>query len=184
MSRALSVPMLRKAFRLSIRRIMAAREMGQPLDLSPVQEAAEAIVRREEGFAYYGQADFGLEGLLTAKGRNEHAGGDWSNLDRALAPALYNGLFRLYAGTDLIQLEHLKRLCERGVYKAPIEGGVVLDPMAARLVVGQDLRAGYVGQDGVHYDLYLSESIVPLVDAPEAICTIRTQGEPKLRKRS
>jgi len=43
MGRALSVPMLRKGFQLSIRRIAAYREMGQPLNLAPVQTAAEAV---------------------------------------------------------------------------------------------------------------------------------------------
>jgi hypothetical protein len=35
--------------------------------------------------------------------------------------------------------------------------------------------AGYAGQDGINYDLYLSESIVLRLDEPEAVCTI----EPK-----
>jgi uncharacterized linocin/CFP29 family protein len=39
-------------------------------------------------------------------------------------------------------------------------------------VLGQDLRAGYIGQDGVHYQLYLAESIVLRIDEPQAICTI------------
>ena len=51
----------------------------------------------------------------------------------ALAPALYNGLFRLYPGTDVSQLEHLRRLCTRGIYKAPIEGGVFVDPRVGAL---------------------------------------------------
>jgi uncharacterized linocin/CFP29 family protein len=39
-------------------------------------------------------------------------------------------------------------------------------------VLGQDLRAGYIGQDGVHHQLYLTESIVLRIDEPRAICTI------------
>jgi uncharacterized linocin/CFP29 family protein len=90
----------------------------------------------------------------------------------ALAPALYNGLFRLYPGTDTLQLEHLRRLCTRGIYKAPIEGGVLVDARVGVLILGQDLRAGYIGQDGVHYELYLTESLVLRIDEPKAICTI------------
>src|SRR5437773_12323893 len=40
MGRAISVPMLRRAFRLSVRRIAAYLENGQPLDLTPAQDAA------------------------------------------------------------------------------------------------------------------------------------------------
>jgi uncharacterized linocin/CFP29 family protein len=55
----------------------------------------------------------------------------------ALAPALYNGLFRLYPGSDVSQIEHLRRLCTRGIYKAPIEGGVLVDPRVGALIVGR-----------------------------------------------
>ena len=89
-----------------------------------------------------------------------------------LAPALYNGLFRRYPGTELLQLEHLRRLCSEGIHKAAIEGGAVIDSRAGVLVVGQDLMAGYAGQDGIHYELYLSESIVLRLDEPKAVCTL------------
>jgi uncharacterized linocin/CFP29 family protein len=198
MGRAISVPMLRKELRLSIRRVAASSDMAQPLNLTPVEDAAEAVARREEEFIYYGQADFRLQGLLTAEGRAHQDGGDWGNIDQALddvlsavnaldarnfrgpyalalAPMLYNGLFRRYAGTDMLQLEHLRRLCQRRVYKAAIEGGVLVDPRVGKLIIGQDLMAGYIGQDGVHYALYVTESVVLRLDEPRAICTITTR---------
>lgn len=194
-SRAISVPMLRKSFGLSVRRVQGYIEMGQPLDLTPVQDAAEAVARREEEFIYYGQPDFGLEGLITAEGRNQLQYGDWTkveqalndvleavnSLDRegfhgpyalALSPNLYNNLFRRYEGTDMLQLEHLRRLCELGVYKAPIKEAVLLDPHAGRIIVGQDLMTGYTSNDGIHYQLFASESLVLMLDDPKAVCTL------------
>ena len=193
--RALSVPMIRRSFRLSIRRLAAHLENGQPLDLAVVEDAAEAVADREEELVYRGQREFGLPGLLTSEGRQSHAGGDWAAIDLALedvlasvtildeagyrgpyalalAPALYNTLFRLYPGSDTLQLEHLRRLCTRGIFKAPIEGGVLVDPRVGVLIVGQDLRAGFAAQDGIHYELYLTESLVLRVDDPRAICVI------------
>lgn len=195
MGRAISVPMLRRSFRLSIRRVAAYLDNGYPLDLTPVEDAAESVADREEEFIYRGQPDFQLQGLLTAAGRLEVPGGDWSAVDRALqdvlaavtlldeaghrgpyalalAPALYNGLFRLYPGTDVLQLEHLKRLCMQGIYKASIEGGVLVDPRAGVIILGQDMKSGYIGQDGVHYQLYLAESLVLRIDDATAVCTI------------
>jgi uncharacterized linocin/CFP29 family protein len=195
MSRTLPVPMLRKSFRLSIRRVAAHLERGLPLDLSPAQTAAEAVAAREEALIYRGQQDFGVTGLLTAEGRQHVSGGGWSQIDRALqdtlaavtkldaagfrgpyalvlAPALYNTLFRLYPGSDVLQLEHLRRLCQGGIFKADIEGGLVVDPRLGAIVLGQDLRTGYIGQDGVHYQFYVSESMVLRIDEPKAICTI------------
>lgn len=194
-SRAVSVPMIRKSFKLSIRRL-AAHELGQPLDLNPVEEAAEAVARREDEFIYQGNPDFGVEGLMTAKARQTQKGGDWKKVDQALAdvveavtkldeagfpgpyalalsPALYNSLFRRYEGTDLLQLEHLKRVCEDGIFKAPIEGGVVLDPeRVGPLLIGQDLMCGYTGNDGVHHSMFVNASMVLRIDDPQAICTI------------
>ena len=193
--RAISVPMIRKTFRLSIRRLAAHLENGLPLNMAPVEDAAEAVAAREEETLYLGQADFGLEGLLTAKGRNQLDAGSWTDLDQVLSdviaavtklddsgfrgpyalvlsPPLYNGLFRRYPGTDLLQLEHLRRLFTKGIFKASIEGGLVVDPRVGPVVVGQDLAAGYIAQDGIHYELFLSESLVLRLDEPEAICTI------------
>jgi uncharacterized linocin/CFP29 family protein len=200
MGRAVAVPMLRRSFRLSIRRVAAHVENGQPLDLKPAEDAAEAVADREEEFIYYGQADRQLPGLLTQAGRQQVEGGDWSAVDRALAdvlaavtlldekgyrgpyalalaPPLYNGLFRLYPGTDVLQLEHLRRLCTRGIYKAPIEGGLLVDPNVGTLILGQDLRAGYTSHDGVYYQLFLSESIVLRIDEPAAICAISARAD-------
>ena len=50
--------MLRRAFRLSVRRITGYLENGQPLDLTPAQDAAEAVADREEEFIYRGLPDF------------------------------------------------------------------------------------------------------------------------------
>jgi len=200
-SRAVSVPMLKKSFGISIRRLEATRAMGQPLNLAAAQDAAEAVARREEEFIYYGNRDFGLDGLLTSEHRNRHNGGDWNDTQQALedvlaavnlldgkgfrgpyalalSPALYNGLFRRYEGTDMLQLEHLRRLCDLGVFKAPIDGGVLIDPRLGKVVIGQDLMAGYAGQDGIHHDLYLCESLVLTLEEPGAVCTIEAgKGE-------
>jgi uncharacterized linocin/CFP29 family protein len=195
LGRAMQVPMIRKSFRISIRRVAAHLDNGQPLDLSPAQDAAEAVADREEELIYTGQPAFGVYGLLNVEGRQQVDGGNWSEPDAALrdvlaaatrldeqgfrgpyalalAPALYNNLFRLYPGTDVIGLEHLRRLCTAGIYKAAIDGGVLVDTRVGVLILGQDFSAGYSSQDGVHYHLYISESIALRIDEPQAICVI------------
>lgn len=44
------------------------------------------------------------------------------------------------------------------------------------LIQGQDFHTGYVGHDGVHYQLYVNESIVLRIDEPAAVCTIGATG--------
>ncbi len=194
-SKAIAVPMLRKSCRLSTRRLAAHLDKNIPLNLSEVEDAAEAVARREEEFIYFGQADFGLEGLLSAKGRKEVKGGDWTNMDQALdnvltavtaldnngfhgpyalamPPTQYNNLFRHYEDTDLLQIEHLKSVCTHGVYKAAIDRPVVVDSHAGVLILGQDMRVGYAGSDGIHYQLFVCESLVLRLDEPEAVCVV------------
>ena len=200
LGRAMQVPMIRKSFRISIRRVAAHLDNGQPLDLSPAGDAAEAVADREEELIYQGQPAFGVYGLLNIEGRQQVEGGDWSldpnaaltdvlnaatRLDEAgfhgpyalaLAPALYNNLFRLFPGTDVTGLEHLRRLATSGIYKAPIEGGVLVATRVGVLILGQDFSAGYSSQDGIHYYLYISESIVLRIDEPRAICVISARA--------
>ncbi len=90
----------------------------------------------------------------------------------ALAPPLYNHLFHRYENTELLQISHLQRLCELGVYKAAIEGGVLVDARVGPIMIGQDLRVGYAAQDGIHYELFVSESLVLRIDDAPAICAL------------
>jgi len=88
MGRAIPLPMIRKSFRLSIRRVAAYIENGQPLDLSPAQDAAEAVADREEEMIYQGTPSFGLYGLMTIDGRQQVDGGNWTDPERALQDVL------------------------------------------------------------------------------------------------
>jgi uncharacterized linocin/CFP29 family protein len=199
LSRAISVPMLRKNFKLSIRQVEAHLHMGQRFESSPIEDAAEAVARREEDFIYNGSPQFGVEGLLTAQGRSQVQMGDWSKVEQslndvlkavgaldkagfygpyalALSPVHYNNLFKRYEGTDMLQHDHLRRLCQLGIYKAPIKNAVLVDARVGKLVIGQDTMAGYSSNDGIHYHLFISESIVPLLIEPGAICTLSQQA--------
>ena len=79
MGRAIPLPMLRKSFQLSIRRVSAHVQNGQPLDLSAAQNAAEAVANREEELIYSGQPAFGLAGMMTMEGHQQVGTGDKAN---------------------------------------------------------------------------------------------------------
>ena len=76
----------------------------------------------------------------------------------------------------MLQLDHLRRLCDGGVFKAPMNAAVVIDPRVGVLRVGQDLQAGYCASDGIHHLLFVSESLVPALDEPAAVCTLETDA--------
>ncbi|MCF7984449.1 MAG: bacteriocin family protein [Thiohalocapsa sp.] len=198
-SLTIPVPLLQQPCALSVRRIEGHLNLGLPLDLRPVEDAAEAVARREEQLIYRGIPELGLVGLTNAEGRASVACGDWSSVEQALndvldavnrldangfngpyalalSPSRFNALFRRYECSDTMQLDHLSRLCEGGLFKAPIDGAVLLDPRVGELKLGQDLRVGFSANDGVHFKLYVSESLTLLLDDPAAICTLEEQG--------
>jgi uncharacterized linocin/CFP29 family protein len=205
-SRALSVPMIYRRFVISKRRIAAFQETGQPLNLKVAEDAAQAVAAREEEFIYQGQPDFHLGGLLTVEGRQNVKAGNWDNVDEvlgdvitavnvldgkgyrgpyglALAPELYNSLFRRYAGSDLLQIEHLKRLCTRGIVKAAIAGCVLVARDVGSIVLGQDLQVGHLTSDAAHENFAVSESLILKIEAPDAICTIMSEpGRPSRQR--
>ena len=193
-SHALSIPMIYRRFSVSKRRIAASQETNQPLNLKVAEDAAQAVASREEEFVYRGQPSFHLSGLLNAEGRNVLTG-KWGNVDEvleivisavnildgkgyrgpyglALSPVLYNNLFRRYAGSELLQIEHLKRLCTRGIVKADIEGGVLVAKDVGSIILGQDMQVSYLSTDAAHEHFTISESMVLKIEAPDAICTI------------
>jgi uncharacterized linocin/CFP29 family protein len=197
-SHALSLPMIYRRFAISRRRIAAFQAMGQPLNLKAAEDAAQAVAAREEEFVYQGQPDFHLSGLLTAEGRQGIKGRNWNNVDEvladvidavnsldargyrgpyglALAPDLYNNLFRRYPGSDLLQIEHLKRLCTRGIVKASIVGGVLVSRDVGSIILGQDLQISRLTTDAAHEHFSVSESLVLKIEAPDAICVIPGQ---------
>ncbi len=199
MGRAVSVPMLRKTFKLSLRRIAAYLSNGQPLDLSPAEDAAEAMARLEEQIVYYGRPEFGLPGLLENKGACRIDGGDWTRPDEALedvlaavtrldeagfrgphalalAPKYYNALFRRYPDSEMVLINHLRRLCTKGIYKASIDGAAVIDPRVGTLEIGQDLMCGFVGNDGIHCELFVNESLVLRMQDENAVCVINPKA--------
>ena len=204
-SKALSVPMIYRRFSISKRRIAAFRELGQPLNLKVVEDAAQAVAAREEEFVYLGQPDFNLNGLLTAPGRQTIKAGNWDNVDEvlndvinavnmldgkgyrgpyglALAPELYNNLFRRYPGSDLLQIEHLKRLCTRGIVKAAaVTGGVLVARDVGSIVLGQDLEVSYLSSDAAHEHFAVSESMLLKIEAPDAICAIPGERAQSIR---
>ena len=143
------------------------------MNLKDAEDAAQAVAVREEEFVYQGQPDFHLRGLLTVEGRQTVKAGNWHNVDEvlddvisavnvldgkgyrgsyglALAPELYNNLFRRYPGSDLLQIEHLKRLCTRGIVKAAIEGCVLVARDVGSIVLGQDLHVAHLTSDAAH----------------------------------
>lgn len=76
----------------------------------------------------------------------------------------------MLAATKLWAAAHL--LVNGTLAKAALDKPVVVDNHAGAVVLGQDLRVGYAGSDGIHYHLFVCESMVLRLDEPEAVCVV------------
>ena len=198
-AQTLPLPMLRSQFSLSIRDVAAAEETGNPIDLARAALAAIATARLEDALIFFGNADLGVDGLITAPGAAKVTLGDWSQLGQpiadiiavattlsaagfpgpwaaALSPALYEALYRVYENSNLTQLEHARQIITGGIVKAPAlsSGGVVVavGRQFAHLLLGQDMTAEFVGPSGPDYEFVIVESLTPRISVPEAICVL------------
>jgi len=193
--------LLQEAFDLGARDLANYEREGITLDRSAVAEAAVALAKREDALIFHGSDELGVPGLMTAEGANRLKLSDWGEvgtaandliqavtmLDEAgfhgpytlaLAPARYNLLFRRYERGNFSEMEHVKTLVTDGVYKAPaLEGGGVLLSVGrqyASIVVGQDMAVGFIGPEGDRVAFTISESLVPRVRRPTAICVLES----------
>jgi uncharacterized linocin/CFP29 family protein len=199
----LPIPLLHAEFALPIRSLAAAEEGKAPLDTAGAAMAAIACARLEDELIFHGNKALGISGLLSGPGAGKVKLGDWSAegqaiddivkavnvLDAAgfpgpytaaLAPALYNALFRRYAQGNMTHMDHARQIITEGLVKAPAlaAGGVVLaaGKEFARIVLARDMAAAYVGPAGTDYELVILESVCPLVTVREAVCVLESKA--------
>jgi uncharacterized linocin/CFP29 family protein len=199
--RTLSVPMLYSKFRIPVRELLGARDQNLPLNTRPAADAGQSLALAEERLIYYGQAQLGLHGLMSVPDAPRVTLGDWSKpgqaiqdvisaadkLDAAnahqpfalaLAPPLYNALFRKYEGSDILQIDHIRRLAAAGVHKALAleSGGVLVSPDVGPLVCAQDLETNFLAPVDAALTFEVSEAIVLRLDEPRAVCVLNPGG--------
>ncbi|HJL18224.1 MAG TPA: family 1 encapsulin nanocompartment shell protein [Sandaracinaceae bacterium LLY-WYZ-13_1] len=196
--RAIPIPTLYSTFALPRREIEGAVHPGVPLDTGPAEDAAEEVALAEEHLLYHGIDNLHLEGIATHPSAQSVTLSDWSTagvaigdviqaadmLDRerkhgpfalVLAPTLYNQLFRKYEGTDVLALDHLRRLATGGIYKCHVlsDSGVLVSPDIGPVVCAQDLQVSFleVGPSTVRFTV--SSAVVARIDDPAAACVLK-----------
>lgn len=142
----------------------------------------------------------GIPGLLTAEGTQQQALSNWSEvgtaandiiqavtaLDNAgfhcpyslaLARARYNLLLRLYPRGNRGKIEHVRQIVTEEIVKAPTlkDGGLLIASSSqyASIVLGQDMSVGFIGPAGANVEFTISESLVPRIRRPEAVCVLK-----------
>jgi uncharacterized linocin/CFP29 family protein len=192
--------MIRSEFTLPVRDIASFEQSGLPLDLGNAAKAAIDCSRQEDNLIFNGSKSLSLKGLLNIEGANSMKLKSWDGVGTAaddiikaitlldntgfhepyslaLAPKLYNLLFRRYTQGNATELEHVRQIITDGVFKAPTiqAGGLLLSTSGpfANIVLGQDLMTGFVGPASGEYEFVVSESLALWLTQPEAICVLK-----------
>ena len=195
--RAVPIPTLYSTFELPRREIEGAIHPGVPLDTGPAEDAAEEVALAEEHLLYHGVPEIGVEGIVHTPGAQRVPLSDWSTpggaigdviaaadkLDAAqmhgpfalvLAPTLYNQLFRKYEGSDVLALDHLRRLAAGGIYKCYVleDSGVLVSPDLGPVVCAQDLQVSFLEVRPGTLRFTVSSAVVVRLDDPRAACAL------------
>jgi uncharacterized linocin/CFP29 family protein len=200
-SPALPVVALQKPFSLAMRDIAHFEETHLPPDMESAALAALDCARQEDHILLYGSEPLGIKGLLNASGTLSQKLHKWDEVGRAaddvikavtalddagfhgpyalaLAPALYNMLFRRYPQGDMVELDHVRAMVH-SITKAPAiaSGGVLLaqGKQYATIVLGQDLITRFVGPSGGDYQFSIFESLALRLLAPSSICVLHKE---------
>ncbi|MFW6164397.1 MAG: family 1 encapsulin nanocompartment shell protein [Planctomycetota bacterium] len=194
------VALIQTTFAIAARDIASFEASGLPMDLGPAAQAGIACASQEDDLLFNGAKDIGAAGLLGAKGTQSIKLADWeavgaaadnlieavTTLDDAgfhgpytlaLAPRLYNRLFRRYPQGNQTELDHARTIVTDGILKAPsvAKGGVLLASgrQYASIVIGQDIKVGFIGPADGDYEFTVSETLALRLVVPEAVCVLK-----------
>jgi uncharacterized linocin/CFP29 family protein len=195
--RSIPVPMLYAKFRIPVRELLGLRDQGLPFNTRPAEDAAHSLAVAEERLIYHGDERLGLAGLANGPGVQRVTIGDWSTPGRAiqdviaaadrldsararepfalvLAPQLFNTLVRKYEGSDVIQIDHVRKLAAAGVYKSLVleREAVLVSRDVGPLVCTQDLETKFLVPADAALIFEVSEAIVLRFDDPTAVCVL------------
>jgi uncharacterized linocin/CFP29 family protein len=197
-SELLPVPLIQVDFCLGKRDIAAYERDRVAFDACAVATAACAAATAEDTLVFHGAP--GIAGLLSAKGSQSVKLTPWENVGAAaeeiigavtalddagfhgpytlgLAPGRYNLLLRRYPQGEGTELDHLRTIVTAGIHKAPVlgDGGVLLasGKQYAEIVLGQDMSVGFIGPAGENLEFSISESLVPVIHTPGAVCMLK-----------
>jgi uncharacterized linocin/CFP29 family protein len=197
-SELLPVPLIQVDFCLGKRDIAAYERDRVAFDACAVATAACAAATAEDTLVFQGAPV--IAGLLSAKGSQSVKISPWEAVGAAaeeiikavtalddggfhgpysmgLAPARYNLLFRRYPQGEGTELDHMKSIVTGGIFKVPVlgDGGVLLasGKQYAEIVLGQDMSVGFIGPAGENLEFSISESLVPVIHTPGAVCVLK-----------
>jgi uncharacterized linocin/CFP29 family protein len=194
------LPIVHKDFVLLWRNVATGQQLGLPLDVAPASSAAAFTARKEDDLIFNGDADLGLEGLLTVEGRAILPLSDWSQVGNAFSdvtaavqklvslgfygpyalvvpPMLYARMHGVHERTGVLEIRNVEELTTAGVFRSPVlpENRAVVAASGAQnldLAIAQDMAVAYLGPEKMNHLLRVFEILALRIKRPQAIVTL------------
>ncbi len=195
------MPQLYEDFWLYWRDLEMNKRSGLPVDLTNAVAAAQAIAYREDTMVFYGVKQFGIDGILTAKGVNTQKRSDWVAGEGAFTDVvaatntllekgrlgkhtlvmsrdLYVQLQRIQSGTGVLESDRIAKLVEGRLYTSTMlqpKTAFVLSaqPEYIDIAIGQDIRTGYTESVDLNHHLRVLETAFLRIKTPDAIVVLK-----------
>lgn len=194
------IPAIYDDFTLFSRDLETSGQFGYPVDLSKAAYCAEECSRKEDHLIFFGNKEYGYEGLFTSSGVNKIERKDWSAGENAfediasaielftkegiygtyaliMSPDLYMQLQRIQPGTGLLEIDRISKLLNGNIYNSTVLGtgkAVLVCPEQRNmdLVIGQDLAAGYLEQKDFNHSFRILETILLRIKRKKAVIVL------------
>lgn len=197
------IPLIYKDFILLWRDMETSRRLELPLDIAAAAAAAAFVAEKEDQLIFNGDRGLGLQGLLTAEGRNSVDVHDWDDpgaafgdvvaaIQRlveagffgpyavAVSPRRFAQMHRVYANTGVLEVNHIRDIATSGVFQsaAIADYGLVLSTGVQNLdiAIAQDIVTAYLGPENLNHPFRVLESLVLRIKRPGAICALEKGG--------
>lgn len=195
--RFVEIPTLYGDFTLLNRDIAHSGQTGHPIDMSPAMAAAETLARNEDKLIFFGNKEYGYEGLLTAAGVQKVKRNDWKVGENpfadvaagvealaskgvygayalAVSPDLYIAMQRIQEGTGVMEIDRVAKLLNGNVFMTPVLGSgkavlVGSEPRNMDLVVGQDMATAYLEQADLNHRFRVLETTLVRIKRRDAV---------------
>ena len=189
--------MLSEDFTLYFRDIEQSSATGQPMDLSKVIMAAQALAKKEDKLIFFGSEFLGSKGLLTVEGSLKMKKADWTVGENAfadiacalatfqskgiigryslvLSPDLYAQLHRVLPNLGMMEVQRISSILGGRLYNAPVlckNKAILLcaEQQYMDIAVGKDIETGYLETKDFNHAFRILETAALRIKCKEAI---------------
>lgn len=191
------IPLINEDFSLLWRDIEYSEQMGLPVDMSSVIQAATKCALKEDEFIFFGNEKLGYKGLVTEDGITKLPLSDWiqgenpfkdistglakftedgiiGRLALVVSTNLYVKLQRIQPGTGITEFERINRLLNGNIFTTPVlkkDTAVLVcaEPQNMDLVIGQDMITSYLETRNLNHYFRIIETLLLRIKNKEAV---------------